>query len=430
VIEVKVGQPKKLRICLEKLVHKVHEILFSEKFLEQARKYPAAFTRNRKMPLISVIGLMINQIKSSTQAALEHFLDLIGRCEISISQQAYSKARQNLRWQACRYLMDESIHTIYEAGYSTWNGYRVSAIDGSKMQLPSDPNLRHIFGTTGRNETAVTAQSSCLYDVLNGFILDARIVPMATDERSLAIEHMDHLASMPSFKKELIIFDRGYPSFELLRDCEKKHISYLMRLRSKFNVDIDQMSLGSHLYTLKQGKRKIPLRVVKFNLPTGEIETLITNVFDRRMGEDAFRKLYFKRWPIETQYAHLKHKLEIENFSCRTEEGIYQDYYVTVFLSNLIAAAAAEAQPIIDEAREDTNNRYEYQVNINRAVGVFKDRLILALLEDNPVKRADRVTNIIQRLTKKLTPIRPDRPVPRNPNPRKANFHFNQKSNC
>jgi hypothetical protein len=242
--------------------------------------------------------------------------------------------------------------------------------------------------------------------------------------------HIDHLANMPSFKKELIIFDRGYPSFELLRYCENKHIAYLMRLRSKFNLDIDQMSLGSHLYTLKQGNAKIKLRVIKFTLSSGEIETLITNLFDRRMGKNAFCKLYFKRWPIETQYSHLKHKLEIENFSCRTEEGIYQDYYITAYLFNFVATASAEAQPIIDEVRENKDNQYEYQVNFNRAVGVFKDRLVRALLEDDPVKRAARATKIIERLTKKLTPIRPNRSVPRNPNPRKANFHFNQKSNC
>jgi hypothetical protein len=125
------------------------------------------------------------------------------------------------------------------------------------------------------------------------------------------------------------------------------------------------------------------------------------------MGENAFCKLYFKRWPIETQYSHLKHKLEIENFSCRTEEGIYQDYYITAYLFNFVATAAAEAQPIIDEVRENKDNQYEYQVNFNRAVGVFKDRLVRALLEDDPVKRAARVTKIIEHLTKKLTLIRP-----------------------
>jgi hypothetical protein len=346
---MKVGQPKKPRICLEQLVREVREILFSVSFILLARKFPAAFTRNRKTPLISVIGLMINQIKSSAQAALEHFFDLTGRGEISISQQAFSKARQNLRWEACRYLMDQNIRSIYEEGYSTWRGYRVSAVDGSKTRLPSDPTLRDLFGTAGRGETAVTAQSSSLYDVLNGFIIDARIAPMSTDERSLATRHIDHLASLPSFKKELVIFDRGYPSFELLGYREEKHVSYLTRPRSKFNLGIDRLPLGSHSYTLRQGSAEIKSRVVKFCLPTGEIETLITNPLDRRMGENAFRKLYFKRWPIETQYACLKRKLEIENFSCRAEEGIYQDYYITAFLSNIVSAAAAEAQPIIWE---------------------------------------------------------------------------------
>jgi hypothetical protein len=41
------------------------------------------------------------------------------------------------------------------------------------------------------------------------------------------------------------------------------------------------------------------VRVVKFELPGGEVETLITDLFE--LPEECFPKLYFMRWPIETK---------------------------------------------------------------------------------------------------------------------------------
>jgi hypothetical protein len=63
-------------------------------------------------------------------------------------------------------------------------------------------------------------------------------------------------------------------------------------------------------------------------------------------------------------------------------------------------------------------------------VGVFKDQFIVAMLTDDLDKRAEQLQNIIIRLTKKVIPIRPNRSIERNKNPRRANFHHNQKSNC
>lgn len=382
------------------------------------------------MTFTAMILFMINQIRTSTQTALDHCFDLVGIPKGHMSEQSFSEARQKLHWEACRELLDESVKSVYEGGYSTWHGYRVLAIDGSKLQLPSDTKLREIFGTAGRGDIAVTAQSSCLYDAINGIIIDARIKPMSTDERSLAMTHVEHLCSLPSFSKELVILDRGYPSFELIRFFESKNLSYLMRVKTRFNIDIDRMPLGDQRYFLSQGQERIAVRVIKFHLPSGETETLITNVFDKRMSAKAFKKLYFKRWPIETRYGDLKRKLEIENFSGRTEEAIYQDYYITVFLSNMLFIAAAEVQPIIDEIREDKENRYDYQVNVNHAVGVFKDRFIMALLYTDSLRKSQAIEKILRLLREHVTPVRPNRIVERNPNPRKANFHFNKKSNC
>jgi hypothetical protein len=382
------------------------------------------------MPFAHMICFMLNQLKQSTQTALDRFFDLMGKEDVHMSQQSFSEARQKLKWEACRELMDFTVSVVYNEGYSTWHGYRVWAVDGLKMQLPSDSKLLDAFGTTGCGGSAAVAQSSCLYDVLNDFIADALLEPMQTDERSLALRHLHHLRGMESFAKELVILDRGYPSAALIKAFKEADVRFLMRVRKKFSIEIDKMPLGDGRYVLAGHGEAIPVRVIKFLLPSGETETLITDLFDKRMGISGFKELYFKRWPVETKYGELKNKLEIENFSGRTKEAILQDFYITVYLSNMITVAANETQPIIDDIQAENENKYMYKVNKNHAVGVFKDRFIQMLLEPDRRKAVRTYNRIIRLLTYHTTPIRPNRSVTRNPYPRKARFHFNYKSNC
>jgi hypothetical protein len=385
------------------------------------------------LTFIVVFGLLLRRIITSTQIALDDYFAMFVLEQITgvPSQQSFSEARSKLKWEAFRFLFDSNVSDIYNYGFKTWNGYRISAVDGSKIQLPADSNFDKIFGTAGRGDSSPTAQASMLYDILNGHIIDARIGPMATGERQLAMKHIDHLTNHASFSKELIIFDRGYASFDEIEYFESKSIKYIMRLKRKFKVDIDEMGLGIHQYALtKEGHTPINVLIVKFKLSTGEIETLLTNLFDPSINEEVFKYLYSLRWGIETHFSIEKDKLEIENFSSKTENGIYQDFFASVYIFNMTSIAKNDVQPIIDKDRENKENKYDYKLNINQTIGVFKNKLIMALVDDNAERRANAFTAIIKSLAKKVVPIRPGRTVPRNKHPRKARFHFNKKSNA
>jgi hypothetical protein len=99
-------------------------------------------------------------------------------------------------------------------------------------------------------------------------------------------------------------------------------------------------------------------------------------------------------------------------------------------LSNIIAIAKLEAQPSVDAARKEKKNKYRYKVNVNHAIGAFKDRFIQALLEPNPEIRSTKTDELIKLLCKHVVPERKGRSIPRNSSPRKARFHHNMKSNC
>ena len=298
------------------------------------------------------------------------------------------------------------------------------------MRLPADKKLAGHFGALGKDKTAPTAQASALYDVLNDIVCDAAMGPMPTDERQLAKRHIERFRRMAESDKKLIIFDRGYASFELVELLEKEGISYVMRVKTKFNADIDAQTKTDGYVWLKQGDKRIHVRVVKFMLDSGEEETLITSITDKRLGRNAFKKLYFMRWPIEIKYDIVKNKLQLENFNTRTVEGVQQDFYATMYLANIAAAAKMDAQEDIEEARKEKDNKYEYKANINELIGVLKDRFVYAVAQDSTEEQESMINLIIQEISRYVVPIRPNRSIPRNPSPRRSKFHHNQKANC
>jgi len=430
---------KKLVIKLEKgytdlstLVISSSKKINSQDYLESSRQRPQDFMRDRKMPFEKLICFMLNMVKGSTQTCLDHFFELIGRNDVHMTQQAFSEARQKIKWEAFQDLFLYTRELIYEGYNETWHGYRITAIDGTKLQLPDDSKLRDYYGTIGKGNIAVTGQASALYDIYNNILIDVQLEPISTDERELAQRHISALYKMPSFGKECILFDRGYPSFELIETQVDYGIKYVMRVRRGFNNDIDKLRIGAgHSVILhKKGHNDIPVRVIKFLLPSGEMETLITNIFDMNMGINDFKQLYFKRWPIETKYDEIKNKLEVENFSGRTVNAVKQDFYISMYLSNIISVACREAQEKVSRDRENKDNIYEYHVNVNQAIGTFKDRFIKVMLLKSARAREKKIKRILYLLTGNAVPTRPNRSLPRNPSPRKAKFRHNRKSNC
>jgi len=72
----------------------------SQDYLESSRQRPQDFMRDRKMPFEKLICFMLNMVKGSTQTCLDHFFELIGRNDVHMTQQAFSEARQKIKWEA------------------------------------------------------------------------------------------------------------------------------------------------------------------------------------------------------------------------------------------------------------------------------------------------------------------------------------------
>jgi hypothetical protein len=382
------------------------------------------------MTFEELVIFMLLSFKCSAATALRRFFEKISKNDTTMTQQSLSEARKKITVWAFRHLFELTANVMTENCAKKWLNYRVYAIDGSKIALPADETLRKHFGALGKDNTAPTAQGSILYDVLNDIVCDAAIEPLTTDERTIATAHIAVCKSIAPKDNKLIIFDRGYPSFRLIELLENEGISYVMRVKSKFNKDIDAQWKLEGYVSLEQNGKRIQVRVIKFTLDSGETETLITNITDRRLGKEAFKKLYFLRWPVETKFDIVKNKLQLENFNTRTVEGIQQDFFAAMYLTNYAAAALSDARGDIEDARVDKDNKYKYKANTNELIGILKDRLVFALSQDDTDEQAAMIAVILGDVKRNVVPIRPKRSNPRSNSPRNSKFHHNQKVNC
>ncbi len=85
---------------------------------------------------------------------------------------------------------------------------------------------------------AATALGSVAYGSLDHAVYDSQIAPYATDERDLAKLHMARLLEL-GLEGSLLLFDRGYPSQELIAYILRGGFSFAMRVRQKWALAVD-----------------------------------------------------------------------------------------------------------------------------------------------------------------------------------------------
>ncbi|HZK72133.1 MAG TPA: IS4 family transposase [Clostridia bacterium] len=415
---------KKLKVFSD-VLYETGETLRDYAFMCFARRDPKYFSREGKIGFVNLIAFMLNFVKKSMQLEIDLYMKMVKQQE-TFSKQAFSEARQKISHEAFKKLFKITVDMAYRTeDMDTLKGMRIFAVDGTSLALENSPELVKHFGCSGRGSTSATARVSILYDVLNECIMDTEIEKFSCGEQELALRHIEKLKNMDS-TNNLIIFDRGYASSELISVLSDVGIHFLMRVKRKFNRDIDALTTGEGTVTIVHDNKSYSLRVIKFLLDSGETETLITNLTEYMVTIDEFKDLYFKRWPIETRYDMVKVKLQLENFTGKTVLSVLQDFYASMYLSNMSTFAKYITDAKILKNNKNKGLKYTYKTNTNILIGKLKDNLILALLDENPKRRERGMRKVIAEIAKNQIPIRPGRQFERNI-PRKKRFHMNKK---
>ena len=395
---------------LGKIIKRVYDIINSKEYLEQSRMKPTDFIRIRKMTFPMMIIFILSSTKKSLQSALFAFTSN-AKCNFgTYTKQAFSKARKKINPSALYALFKESVSLFYKDGkFKRYKGYRVTAIDGTKCNLPNSQEMKDVFGFQNGTNEQPQALGSCLCDVLNGIIVDAVIAPWNANERKLAQLHFSELDKIRT-PKELLLMDRGYPSAELLDDLDNYGYKYVIRCSEQFSKYLKTKE-NDCVITHKFSKGKAAkFRVIKIKLDNGD-----------------FREIYHMRWGIEEKYNDLKNKLEIENFAGNSEIAVLQEFYATMFLSNIASMMALDCTEEIEELNKDKDLKYQYKANLSTTIAVMRMRLIDMLTVKSEKKRERILNNIYNQLLISVTPIRPNRSQTRAVKHKSQKFPQNQR---
>ena len=184
------------------------------------------FTRKVKLTFKIMMGMIIKKSSKSSQNALND-MRLNGVVDYTVTNSAYTQARAKLNYTAFVELREKSTEMFYEDGeYNKYKGFRLLAVDGMITTLPHTEDVNKEFNPMSVKcqikdfeKKVIQARVSVLYDLMNNIALDASINNKVNsndndlvtyDERTLALQHLEYCN-----KDDLVLFDRGYPSYEL-----------------------------------------------------------------------------------------------------------------------------------------------------------------------------------------------------------------------
>jgi hypothetical protein len=379
-------------------------------------------------------------IKRALQDELDEFFKVVQQGQVAqrvVSKSAFSQARQKLKYSAFVELNQAQVTYFYEHfEVQRWHGFRLLALDGSMAALPNTAELREHFGVwrPAAGGECPKARLSQLFDVLNKVTIDALIAPKAQGERALAEQHCQHLA-----EADLVLVDRGYPAFWLFAAIRAQQAHFCARMSlSEWTVVAEFVASGEaeQLVQLRPGHqaRKAcqarqlstePLqgRLIRLDLDKAEPIVLLTSLLDtQQLSYAQLRDLSLHRWPVETDYNHIKNRLEIENWTGTTLSAIYQDFHATVFTKNLAALLAQPAQQLV--VQHTASRKHPYQLNWANLFSKLKDTVVSLFLAANPLPF---LHHLWQQMTRTLEPVRPNRSFPRKKRVKPRRFSFSYK---
>ena len=396
---------------------KLRALLNDEQFINESKKRKQDFIRNRKFGFADVVGIILSKTGKGIRSAVRAFKEAVGSESISYSQQAFSKGRMRIKWEAFRSLQNVSVTEFYDNfEVKKYRGYRVCAIDSSKINLPYHPETASEFGVLSFSNDQTQALCSCMCDVLNNIVIDAVLAQAKASERKLAGQHVTRLSEIKN-DKELLLFDRGYISSELMKHIEDNHFSYVMRVTEhaieKMLAKVKSKDeILTHMFF--DSKISLTLRLLQLKIPgTDTVEYLLTNILDPQFTPADFLRIYHMRWGIESRYNDLKNKLLLENFTGTTPLAIRQDFYATILLLNMAAMIANENEDEINRLHNAGDNTYSYKANINQIISVLKTNVIKMVMCSG-TRKGDRLLKYIyNEVCSAVVPVRPGRSLPR-----------------
>ncbi len=400
-------------------------------YLANNKLYNPHFSRKRVLTMDEVIKLLISMQGGSLKKELYD-------AGVAVTASAFVQQRAKIPSM----VMDEVFERFNSLckDEKTYKGYKVLAIDGTTVNMARNPKsdsfVKNDSTPKGYNQLHVNP----LYDVLNKTYHSCVIQPQPKQDE---VGALTFLLGWHEFKeKTLIVADRGYESYNAFAHLQNTpNTDFLIRVKQdrtamreisklpmmeldtdvSFTITTTQTKedkekgyilLQTHknedrIYSNKTraGRWDFPspypmtFRVVRFQLETGEYETLATSL-SRCFTPAEIKELYHARWGIETAFRELKYGLGLVNLHGKKDDFVKQEVYAAMIMANFCSRIVNEVV-----VKKNDTNIHEYKVNMKMAIHICRQFV------RSPNADAKQLLKDIARYTE---PVRPGRRDERN----------------
>jgi len=323
-----------------------------------------------------------------------------------------------------------------------YNGYRLFAVDGSDIQIPTNPQDKDSYfpGSNGQHPYNLL-HLNAMYDLLQRTYVDAIVQKRHCCDECRSLADMVDRSSVK--EPTIIIADRAYESYNVLAHIQEKGWFFLIRVKDSSSSGLaagldlpllDMFDFPIHLsltrkqtnetkhlrkqrnhYKLIQSNRtfdylpaksrkhhptvfyQLPFRVVRFAISENSFETVVTNLPLDSFPPSELKRLYAMRWGIETSFRELKYTVGLLHFHAKKTEHILQEIFARLTMYNFSELITSHV------VIQKHNRKHAYRANFSVAVHVCR-QFFLGNVSPPDVEAL---------IARHVSPIRPGRSRPR-----------------
>ena len=328
--------------------------------------------------------------------------------EKPLSAPALCNARAKLSSDVFEHLLSSVTARFRDAfGGCRWEGRRVLATDGTWITTQRSDELARAFG--------VPSQGYCpqvlftvLYDAVGLVPMAATVTGCNGSERAELAELLDHIEP-----GDVLVLDRGYPSFAVFRTLVDRGIDFLVRVptTSTFEgVELLRQSPGKDYRVLLRDPKKhwppLELRAVEIDVGGPEPLYFITSLRRSAYSRKQLATLYRLRWTEEEFFKAFKRaELSLGQMHAKSVNGVKQELFASLVYWAIARYLLAAAGEIHDVAHA--------QLSPKAGAIALGDTIVELLLATDHAAARPPILAVLDRLQTARIPYRPDRSYPR-----------------
>ena len=391
------------------------------------------FSRKRKISFQDTILCLLSMSGTALTPSVH---DFFSHRQISVTPSAFLQQRAKIKVDAFSYLSDQFARRL--PSRHNYEGFQVLACDGSSVNIFYDPDDKDSYrpsipGKKGSNQLHLHA----LYDLCNKKYIDILIEKSMVHNESRALITM--VKRLKAKSKTIILADRGYETYHVFAHILEKGLFFAIRIKDisskggisygfclpdrELDEDLEFFVTRSTVHSKrdpvkykrigpesefdfldleKDGKQAVfpmQLRLVRFQLDTGEYECILTNLKREDFPPWKIRELYHLRWGIETAFRKLKYNIGLSRLHSKKAEYVEQEIYARIILYNFCEFVTSH----VTVTQKET--KYNYEVNFSMSVHICKSVFSKSFSTFPP--------DIEILLLQYLVPVKPGRKFPR-----------------